>query len=176
MPYCIRPRLRYYKRSYLFNPRIRFPAHLAEWTRRLHRPNRALSSIHVIFDFIKKIELWIKFLILDLVVYIPSIVQNHQIKLWYDNGTFWYQILHRQQPKNKSNQRRCIYLQVLTFAVLVHSCYPFDNAITILSHSYYISMQSCWNSIKFTDKVACKSFKVWCHVITYLQLCLIMQS
>ena len=32
-----------YKRSYSFNPQIRFNVHLAEWTGRLHRLNKALS-------------------------------------------------------------------------------------------------------------------------------------
>ena len=43
MPYCIRPRLRYYKRSYSFNPQSRFPDHSAESTGGLHRPNGILS-------------------------------------------------------------------------------------------------------------------------------------
>ena len=43
MPHCIRPRLRYYKRSYSFNPQSRFPDHSAESTGGLHRPNGILS-------------------------------------------------------------------------------------------------------------------------------------
>ena len=43
MPHCNRPRLRYYKRSYSFNPQSRFPDHLAESTGGLHRPNGVLS-------------------------------------------------------------------------------------------------------------------------------------
>ena len=43
MPYCIRPRLRYYKCSYSFNPQSRFPDHSAESTGGLHRPNGILS-------------------------------------------------------------------------------------------------------------------------------------
>ena len=45
MPYCIRPRLRYYKRSYSFNPQSRFPDHSAESTGGLHRPNGILSRM-----------------------------------------------------------------------------------------------------------------------------------
>ena len=41
--------LQFYKRSYSFNPHIRFPAHMAEWTRRLHRPNRAVSWMSTTF-------------------------------------------------------------------------------------------------------------------------------
>ena len=46
MPHCIRPRLRYYKRScrsYSFNPQSRFPDHSAESTGGLHRPNGIFS-------------------------------------------------------------------------------------------------------------------------------------
>ena len=47
MPHCIRPRLRYYKRSYSFNPQSRFPDHSAESTGGLHRPNGILSRTFV---------------------------------------------------------------------------------------------------------------------------------
>ena len=43
MPHCTRPRLRYYKRSYLSNPQSRFPDHSAESNGGLHRPNGVLS-------------------------------------------------------------------------------------------------------------------------------------
>ena len=44
LPFFIHPRLSYYKCSYLFNPQLRFPFHLAESTRGCINPTESLAE------------------------------------------------------------------------------------------------------------------------------------